>query len=392
MWTVRTRPTEWPNVGALTPETILDDYDGPRLFTLRSADGYLLLAYQCAQDDDTERYLIVPADDALVHAIDTSKVTLRDALTGRGWAWLIDRHLDGSIFNAGVVDPKVLPPSALPKVGVRIRPAKEPLLRLKMVGESLDADQVPASVVRRAVDGATGAIRILVRHALRMRPGMGRPTESFRRFYDLPAIGFSFGSFEVEFGTPVLDSQLSLESDETFRTVHDLLSTGLEWAADAAQKELQHDTAWSAIIEALAQLAPPPKGPIDRVDVSGALAGHPRVTYPLTRSSSDRIGNERKRLPIDRRKRTREGFVREFDKDRLTFILRTARGDTIRSVSFSEEQYGDVWLAFDAERPVTIVMEELPDTQVADLVSITLMASDEQQHEGHEDASTGSSS
>ncbi len=190
----------------------------------------------------------------------------------------------------------------------------------------------------------------------------------------------------------VLDSQLSLESDETFRTVHDLLSTGLEWAADAAQKELQHDTAWSAIIEALAQLAPPPKGPIDRVDVSGALAGHPRVTYPLTRSSSDRIGNERKRLPIDRRKRTREGFVREFDKDRLTFILRTARGDTIRSVSFSEEQYGDVWLAFDAERPVTIVMEELPDTQVADLVSITLMASDEQQHEGHEDASTGSSS
>jgi hypothetical protein len=388
MWTIPTRPTEWPNVGVLTPETILDDYDGPRLFTLRSTDGYLLLAYQCAQDAQTERYLIVPADDALVHALDTSKVTLRDALTGRGWAWLVDRHLDGTISNTGAVDPNRLPPSALPKVGARITPAKDPLLRLKMVGESLAADQVPASVVRRAVDGATGAIRILVRHALRVRPGMGRPTETFRRFYDLPAIGFSFGSFEIEFGTP---RPHSLESDETFRTVHDLLSTGLKWATSATQKEPQHDAGWSAVVEALAQLTPPPKGPIDCVEVSGVLAGRSRVTYPLTRSSSDRISNERKRLPVERPKRIIQGFVREFDKDKLTFILRTVRGDTIRSVSFSEEQYGDVSLAFDAERPVTIVIEELPDAQVGDLVSITLMAGVDQQHESPDDAGTSSS-
>ncbi len=111
--------------------------------------------------------------------------------------------------------------------------------------------------------------------------------------------------------------------------------------------------------------------------MSGALAGRPRDAFSLTRTSSDRIGNARKRLSVERHARTHEGFVREFDKDKLTFILRTAAGDTIQTVGFTEDQYGDAWLAFDTERPVTIVVEELPGTSVADLVSITFMAGDD---------------
>src|SRR5580658_7738640 len=124
MWTVAARPTNWPPLDTLAPKHVLDEYDGPRLFTIQSCDGDLLLAYLCAQDDDIERFLIVPADEALVSAIDQSKMTLKEALIGRGWAWLIDRHKDGKLSNLSRVEPTSLPASALPKDGVRLDPAK----------------------------------------------------------------------------------------------------------------------------------------------------------------------------------------------------------------------------------------------------------------------------
>jgi hypothetical protein len=377
----------------LTPRLVLDEYDGPRLFTVQSGDGDLLLAYLCAQDDDIERFLIVPADEALISAIDQSKITLKEALIGRGWAWLVDRHKDGTLSNLSKVEPTTLPASALPRAGVRLDPGREPLLRLRMVGETVTSDGVPASVVRRAVDGATGAVRILVRHALRMQSSMGRPAESFRRYYDLPAVGFSFGSFQIEFGAPVSEGQLLLGGDEALKTVHRLLSDGLQWATDSESREPPPTSEWAAIVEALAQLAPPQKGPVGLVEVSGALAGPLWTVFPLTRTSSDRIGNARKRLSVDRHARTHEGFVREFDKDKFTFILRSTVGDTIQTVGFSADQYGDAWLAFDTERPVTVVVEELPGTSVADLVSITFMAEGDRtnesdngtEHEDHEE-------
>jgi hypothetical protein len=180
-----------------------------------------------------------------------------------------------------------------------------------------------------------------------------------------------------------------LDGDEAIKTVHELLTKGLEWATTSTPDELPQTPEWSAIVESLAHLTPPQKGPISLVEVSGALVGRFRTTVSLTRSSSERIGNARKRLSLDRRARTFEGFVREFDKDKLTFILRTAAGETVRTVSFIEEQYGDVWLAFDTERPVTIVVEELPGIQVVDLVSITFMAGDDQPIENGKTTETG---
>jgi hypothetical protein len=64
--------------------------------------------------------------------------------------------------------------------------------------------------------------------------------------------------------------------------------------------------------------------------------------------------------------------VREFDKDEFTFILRDADHKTIRKVSFSESQYDDALLAFDSEKPVTIVAYETSGD--AELVSMTFSA------------------
>ena len=354
----------------LIPECVLDEYDGPRLFTVRSKDDHLLLAYQCAQTDDLERYLVVPVDDEIIKALDENRLTLREALTGRGVAWLVDRRKDGGVINLGAVEPKILPASALPAEGVCLGPVAEPLLRLRMVGDTLTSHQVPASVVRRAVDGATGALRTLVRHALRMRPITGRPAEALRRFYDLPAVGFAFGSFQIEFGPPSSEGQLMLEGKEALQTACELLKEGLQWVTRPESPELPQTPRSAAIVEALVQLAPKQKGVVSLVEVSGDLAGHPQTVFRLTRISSDRINHARKRLSIDRHVRTYEGFIREFDKDRLTFILRTATGETLRAVSFSEDQYEDALLAFDTERAVTIIVEDLQGT-TADLVLVT---------------------
>ena len=191
----------------------------------------------------------------------------------------------------------------------------------------------------------------------------------------VPAIGFAFGSFQIEFGPPVSGGQWMLEGKEALQTACELLKEGLQWVTRPESQELPQTSRSAAIIEALVQLAPQQKGVVSLVEVSGDLVGHPRTIFQLTRISSDRINHARKRLAVARHVRTHEGFIREFDKDKLTFILRTATGETLRTVSFSEEQYEDALLAFDTERFVTIIVEELPGDS-ADLVLVTSMTSD----------------
>jgi hypothetical protein len=55
----------------------------------------------------------------------------------------------------------------------------------------------------------------------------------------------------------------------------------------------------------------------------------------------------------------------------LTFILRNARGDDLRHIAFSEDQYEDALVAFETEKPVTIVTTQTPGVALAELVSLT---------------------
>jgi hypothetical protein len=371
MWPIKSRARDWPKIESLVPENLLDEYDGPRLFTVRSTDGDLLLIYQCAEDDERERFLLVPADDALILALEKNRLSIRDALTRRGWAWLVDRMRDGRITQTHSVDPKELPDTAMPRPSARLNLGPETLLRIRMIGEELTSEHVPASVVRRTVDAATGAVKALATHALSLIPSPGRPADEFRRYYDLPAVEFGFRSFEIAFGKPEPPKQLELDFEEkTLIHMKELLSMGLEWATANDAKTREPTTEWSATVEALAKLAPPRSGSVMAVEVSGTLAGQPRAPILLTRAVSSRISDERKLLSPERRARTYQGFVREFDKDKFTFILRKSRDENILIVSFSPEHYDDALLAFDTERPVTVVAEESPGTMVGELVSI----------------------
>jgi hypothetical protein len=371
MWTIEGQETDWPKLDALQPERVLDFYDGPRLFTLRTTEGYELLAYQCGADAETDRFLLVPTREELLAEIEGNLTSLREALTSQPWAWLIERKGDGTLSRPLAVDPHKLPLDALPREGVRLFADTDVLLRLRMLGEGIEAGHILASVVKRAVYGATDAIKTLVRH-VSGASAAGRPAEVYRRYYDLPAIHFAFQSFEIAFGKPSGPAE-SFDAD-MLDQIRVLLDRGLSWAET---ESLYADSTpeWTAIINALAKLAPPQRGTVQEVQVSGVLAGSDYRTVRLTRKTTRRISEARKVLSPDVQPHTDTGYVREFDKDRLTFILRNARGETLRSVEFFEEQYDDALVAFETDRPVTIVTIEIAGAANAELISITFGSS-----------------
>ncbi len=371
MWAHTGTKAAWPKIEALDPEHVLDEYDGPRLFTVRDRDGDLLLAYHCGEDSEVERFLLVPADSALVTEIQTNALPLRAALLGRGWAWIVDRKRNGTLDGPFRVNPRELPEDVLPVEGVCLASEPLPFLQLRLTGPGMAPGSVAASVVTAALEGATGAIRLLAGHVQRVSTISGRPPEAFRRLYDLPAVRFSFGSLTIAFASPLGVGQASLDDDEVLNGVGRLLRQGLDWASAMTGAPPNATPEWRAIVEALARLAPPSRGSVAEVEISGTLAAPNGGTRYLTRDAARRIVEARRVLVADQPSLTLEGCVREFDKDRLTFILRDPNGANLRTVSFSERQYDDVWIAFESDRRVVIVADKMPDGQMVDLAALT---------------------
>lgn len=370
IWSVATE-SSWLKLSQLEPVRVLDDVDGPRLFTVLADSGQSLLAYMCGEDDKVERFLLVPTSDRIIQEIANNKVSLRDALTQQALMWMVDRQRDGSLSTPMSVDYSELPESALPRAGAYLGPMPRTALRVRLTGAELVPGMVPASVVKRAVEGTTNAIKTLFRHVLEMQKDAGRPTEWFRRYYDLPTTGFAFRSFEVSFGLPEPPAQQDLAEDkDVLKKVSGLLAQGLEWASATSEKDVPKDLEWAAIVEAISHLTPPQKGVVETVEVSGILANCPRGTITLSRTASERVGYARKKLAAHNPSEvTYEGVVREFDKDLLTFWLRQPDGTDILHVTFTPDQYNDALLAFDTEKLVTVFAYRTA-SKSGDLISI----------------------
>lgn len=371
-WPLPSRACEWLKIEKLEPVQVLDEFDGPRLFTARSQGGQLLLAYSCAEDESASRFILVPTSEHIVKDIENNVLPLRAALTQQALACIVEVRSDDTLNGPYEADLATLPESALPAPDARLNPVPAPLLRVRLIGKELKKDLIPASVVKRAVDGPTGAMRALLRYVLGADSD-GRPSELLRRYSDLPAIDFAFRSFEVSFGTPEQTQQPLLPMDQhVLEEVSRLLETGLAWASEADGREALPNEEWRAIVEAMAHLIPPQKGVVERVDVDGLLTGLTPRRTTLTRDASERVGFARKQLAASNPSEVAfEGFVREFDKDHLTFWLRNQAGTNILHVSFTEEQYEDALLAFEADRFVA-VFAHMPSKlrQEADLISI----------------------
>jgi hypothetical protein len=362
-------PTDF--FGSFEPVDILYDFDGPRIFTTNKENFGIFLAYQCAEDADLSRYIVVPANNALVDALRAGHATMRDALH-QPWMWLVDRRHSGEIARARKIDFHELPEGALPRPGVLLLPSLRPVLSIRMVGAGLGASNVPASVIRRAVEGATTALKFLVEWVLKAESTGGRPEDRLRRYYDLPVQRVAFASFEIAFAPPPQADQASFikDEEEALNKIGELLQKGLEWASSSQEESLSNNQESFVILEALAKLIPPRHGVVTEVHLGGRLAGpitRPRV---LTRASSERVRKALTSIRADVHPVKMEGFVREFDKDKRTFTLRDADGNHMGRCSVPEIIYDDALAAFDGEYLTTVLGHESKARGIIDVLSI----------------------
>lgn len=365
VWSIAGEKAGWPDMGSLEPLCVLMDYDGPRFFVAKSNDRNFFLVYQIGEDQTRERFLLVPATERFIEDIQANRVNLRDALTTSRLVWFVDRFRNGTLSDSHSIDVTDVPDDVLPESGVYLFPSAEPLLRLKLNGEGLGPDQVPGSVVKRAIEAATGAMKVLVRHIQQRKSQTGRPAESLRRLFDLPARDFAFGSFVISFASPEGIDQPQLDEADTLKEVGRLLTEGLKWATEPQGREAPKEEEWGAIVEAIAKLAPPAKGKVKSVEVGGSLVIAPSTAIVLTRTATERVSNARKTTGKERKVRSFEGYIRAFDKTHLTFILRDAKEADIRKVQFGEDEYDDAYLAFETGERVTILVWEYPGSRGA---------------------------
>ena len=350
----------------LMPVRVLDEYDGPRLFTVRSQDGYDLLVYHCGEDASVERFLLTPIESGRIDKIEANDLTLREALTD-GWLWIVDRDRSGNLTKPTRVSASNLPTNALPRAGIRLNREPEVFLRLRMVGPKLGASGVPANVVKRTAEGAMRAVKTLVSQVLAVDVTQGRPTQALRQYYDLPALSFAQRSFEVAFGYPDQTDRLDLGEVERIKEMSNLFQQGLRWATNSSEGAPQASPEWQAILEAVSAVAPPQQGDIVSVEISGVLAGTDAPIH-LTRDIAQRIVAAKRKIAPSRPPLTLRGRVRELDKDRYTFILRSST-EPERQVSFDDAFYEEVSAAFGSDDAYSILVNET--RSIADLVSIT---------------------
>jgi hypothetical protein len=320
-------------------DQVLFEYDGPRIFTSR-AGPWLLLWYQITSGADGAGYLIAPTKVSTIHGLEVGTITLREALD-QPISWVAD-FLPGSptCAKSWRVSTDDLPPRLLPKPHVMLRKSAEPWFSLRLLGENISPGRVHVSVIKRGVDGAYRALK----KAADSVEGFshGRPGEAFRKLYDLPAQRFAFGSFEIAFGSPFNDGLIT-DDNEVQDKLNDMgsrLSGAIEWVMDGRAPSLKPSIPDLHLLEAVELLAPPAEGDVELVELRGQMISA-RSGFKLTRdvgrnakAAIKHLKSLEKETPL-----TQPGFVREFDKDRLSFILRDQAGSDLYYCSLPSDLY-----------------------------------------------------
>lgn len=332
---------------------VLYEFDGPKIFVAMTG-SLLSLWYECEEDLDSSvfRYLVVPTDEQTIAYLKDGTRTVYDALH-QPWLWAVDVGPGEQVIRGWVVQLEEVPEFAKPEKGVALWPHLEPLIAYRLIGDGLREGAVPTSVVARALDRPSAALKKLL-EAMNNSVGHGRPEESFRRAYDLPAQRIAFNSFEVSFGVPKSIEALPLEEDELsiYRAGSSCLEEALAWLRSGKEDQLPD----LALLEVLKELVPPAHGQVFEAEVRGQIIPSQQHVL-LTRKDRQRVTQAISRKRSKERELLREeGRIGEFDKDQLTFILRdrSNSADELKC-AFTEEQFDDLYEAFDNDRRVVLL-------------------------------------
>lgn len=353
------------NLGQLLPVDVLYEFDGPLIFTSVSPQGRELLAYASfSVDAQTEhanrvsnegytRFLIAPTSPRIISKLKKGAITIYDALD-QPLLWAADIDHSGFVTRASeLLQLCDVPANFLPARNRTLWPHLMPLISYRLIGDGLTEGEVPASVVSRAIDGATGALKKLIEVVRNVNQVTGRPTDSHRRDYDLTAQRFAFNSFEVAFapGVPA-DGGAPQDAAGHYSEAGRRLQAALDWLTSSHSTDNDQSP---EMLDVLNRLVPPSQGIVREVEITGRLLPSAGVVK-LTRSDSTRV-----RSAISRHRRRQrdllesEGRVRELDLDEFTFILRDRDGGAPElKCSFIELLFDDVSEAFNGASRVVV--------------------------------------
>ncbi len=365
MWEPNGKPfTDWARLGNLDPVEVLLEYDGPRIFTCNNQEGDLLLAFQCSEDDEHLRFVLAPFNDRLLGSLTSGKITLRNAIL-QPQVFLADVGDGWRVKRAWKMDSAAIPKEILPKPGTMLWPHLEPILRVRAVGDEFSESTVPLSVLRAATQATEKTLRLLAEQAIN---ALGMSERMLRRYFDLPT-RVAYSSLEVSFQAP--DSKTSPfpgGDDKVLKQMGELLQRALGWATNPDSLSMpnfsEQGVDIQSILEAVKCLTPSSNGRVEQVFVSGRIIRPSAGAFHLTTSTRKRINRGLRRVRKIERLPTAaeipslvEGYIREVDKDSLSFTLRGIPGqvEEEKKLFFYEELLDDVNDAFNEEYPVRIL-------------------------------------
>ncbi|MFP8779984.1 hypothetical protein [Hydrogenophaga sp. RWCD_12] len=373
-------------LGTLSPYEVLYEFDGPLVFTTLSPTGGKFLAYasfcvdeepanattELPDSDGFTRYLISPTSDKLLERLKKGATTLYDALD-QPILWAVDIAHSGEVVRAAELGQlSDVPANCLPARNRTLWPHLMPLLSYRLIGDGLREGEVPASVVSRAVDGATSALKKLIEVVRNVNQSTGRPTDSHRRDYDLTAQRFAFNSFEVAFASgSVMPAPANEDPAARYTEAGMRLQEALDWLVYGYQYDEDPTT---DMLDVLNRLVPPSQGVVRETEIAGRLLPG-SAPYRLTRTDATRVRSAITRHRLRKRDLLEsEGRVRELDLDEFTFILRD-RNDGLPELrcSFIELLLDDVSDAFNGAGRV-VVQGRLDNRGQLDVSAIQTLA------------------
>ncbi len=327
-------PVDIAAVGSFVPAEVLYEFEGPCIFTTRTPQNTLVLAYLVEEldDEDLLRFIVATTSESTVAAMKDGAIAVREALE-RGSLWLVDLDLTYKPHRAAACRAEDLPDDALPGPSTMLWPALEPALVVRLDGPEIYRNNIPPAVLAQAAEISSTALKPTFEWAARSVRGStsGRPPDWLRHLYGLPAQRIAYGSLELAFRVlEITDTSLLLDASEapSAREIQEngwnAVREGLEWSVSEHPTPPGDPDKWRAILEAMKRLAPATKGPIHSVLVSGRHVGAHRQQFQLTQASTKRIRSalmELRRLQHSQLK-VFTGRVRDLDLDKLTFILR----------------------------------------------------------------------
>ncbi len=393
MWKPNTQPLQRRLFPSLEPVEILYEFEAPRIFTTKDADGELNLVYWSEEANSVWRYIVVPTMPMTIKSLREGRISVWDALN-QPRSWICDTNLSGDVTDVYRVDFDGIPYDVLPAPSAMLLPSLEPLLTLRAVGDTIVAGSVPGSVIRGCVEGVQKSFKFLSEYVLGLDPQRGRPDEFMRRLFDLPAQRVAFRSFEIAFRMPIEERDLftangqKTPETETLEVVGGLLIKGLHWLQSAAGEEgiysPDNPSEGEVLFRALKELTPSSQGIIDYIELGGRLFGPTAKPVILRQTHRQRVNTAIRNRSLEPQILDLEGRVRELDMDRLSFELREIDSPGVPSQRFvfDEELMEDVFQAAQGGRRVRVAARTFPVRNIA--YALALSSVSERSIEGPE--------